>query len=45
MPVKDRIATIKRHLSGSQAENEISEDSKRTIPKRRQELLKWNGWG
>lgn len=50
MPEKERLETIKRHLEGSQstilangAGN--SETHTGTIPKRRQELLKWNGWG
>lgn len=40
MPAKERLETLKRHLaSGSNCTTE------NTIPKRRQELLKWNGWG
>lgn len=39
MSAKERLDVIKRHIEGS------SKQGKSTIPKHRQELLKWNGWG
>ncbi|GFQ83159.1 alkyldihydroxyacetonephosphate synthase, peroxisomal [Trichonephila clavata] len=45
MPINERLETIKRHLAGSQNEKPGVHEVKSAIPKRRQELLKWNGWG
>ncbi|XP_054713669.1 alkyldihydroxyacetonephosphate synthase, peroxisomal-like [Uloborus diversus] len=43
MPVKERLETIKRHLAAGNVEH--PDPTKSSIPKHRQELLKWNGWG
>ncbi|XP_042894818.1 alkyldihydroxyacetonephosphate synthase, peroxisomal [Parasteatoda tepidariorum] len=45
MPSKDRLETIKRHLSANNSDNRNVAATESVIPKHRQELLKWNGWG
>ncbi|KAG8177710.1 hypothetical protein JTE90_008335 [Oedothorax gibbosus] len=45
MPVNERLQTIKRHLTANSTDNQNVIHTKSTIPKCRQELLKWNGWG
>ncbi|RWS10319.1 alkyldihydroxyacetonephosphate synthase: peroxisomal-like isoform X1 [Dinothrombium tinctorium] len=43
-----RLRTISRHLTANSALKsvpDVLDDANRTIPRKRQELLKWNGWG
>ncbi|XP_023221447.1 alkyldihydroxyacetonephosphate synthase, peroxisomal-like [Centruroides sculpturatus] len=45
MAASERVDTIKRHLSASKIPVSQGGDRDASIPIRRQELLKWNGWG